>query len=167
MRKTPRDPSISSTSCLLFNPRREYYLIFGYSDIKGWYDRFLDGYTHVTLAQHIVPTYLSVIEPMDHAAITGIIRISELAQMKGKILHLKTNVTRKSKLIKPTIQTCATLIQYMMGINLGVITCQSMYDRLVNKDSKWLRKRGVLEVKEWAERQKVGEEENLTSSHKV
>lgn len=155
MRKTPQDPNISSTSCLPFKANRRFYLIFGYSDIKAWYSCFLDGYTHVTLAQTCNLGVVTVImEPLDHACMIGIKAISEPPTLKGKVLEVFISVSRKSKLIKPTIQTCATLIQYIMGINLGVITCQSMYDRLVNKDSEWLRKRGVLGVKEWVEPQK-------------
>ena len=107
-----------------------YYLAFGYSD--KWYNRWLKGYTHVALILHVDGGYVGLEPLLKRCAIScGMdIRLDEW----DEILKIKVTPTKANRLIGLRFQTCATFVQYVMGISTGAILCQTLYDRLTTRE---------------------------------
>jgi hypothetical protein len=144
--------------CLQFNGFRRCYFVFDHDD--SWYCDLLSGYTHVSYAQpidHFGKPCVIMTEPYNFAAETQIVAESDfLHQLAGAgkmIVEVKYLVTRKNRLIRPVLQTCSTLTQYLAGITLGAITAQGLYNKLTKSKDSWLRDRGIREVVIWEEAQ--------------
>ena len=124
---------------------RIYYLNFSYTDC--WYGKILKGYTHVDL---IARTNKAFVELSPLASRCFILVGDEVTIDKPEgFLRVRVAHSSRAQLIKPTIQTCTTFVQYVMGINVGAFLCQTLYDRLTTKQypgievTKWQRK-GIL-----------------------
>jgi hypothetical protein len=93
--------------------------------------------------------FLVLFEPLFKGAVLDVMLNPFEFEEDLTILRVKIKSINKNRLIKPTFQTCSTLVQYVAGINLGPITPQGLYEALTLMDAKWLKRRGVLEVKSW------------------
>lgn len=63
------------------------------------------------------------------------------------VLEVDVNFTRGNRLIGFGFNTCATFAQYVMGISGGGWLCQTLYQRLVDKKIK-----GVRRVRRWEQK---------------
>lgn len=122
---------------------KTYYLIFGYSD--KWYTRFLRGYTHLSVVYKIPGGYVYLNPLLSSCKIEAAASFGIHEDME--VLQVKVNVLKANRLIKPIFQTCATFVQYVIGISTGAFLCQSLYNRLTTRIY-----RGV-EVKKWVLKQ--------------
>ena len=128
-------------------------MLFGHTD--GWWNKFLRGYTHVALMELVGSSYAIAVDPAMSGANMGIRGKPDEDDTEYEMLYVRVRAQRKNHLIRFKIQTCATIIQYLMHTDLGVITAQGMYERLTEKPQKWLRKRGIMEVTRWEWKQQL------------
>ena len=137
---------------------REFLFFFGKNG--GSWCSIISGFTHVYLAEFIDESKqkLIVFDPLFTGGYMYPTDIDEVAKLHNDeknlvsyetVLRVKVQPTSGNRLLKPTLQTCATLVQYMAAISLGSITCQGLYECLINDDHDWLLKKGILEVKPW------------------
>lgn len=106
-----------------------YYLAFGYTD--KWYNRFLPGFTHVALIMPIDGGYIGIEPALRRCHISCGVDFNhkEWAEvLKVEVISLKAN-----RLIGVKFQTCATFVQYIIGISTGSYLCQTLYERLTNR----------------------------------
>jgi hypothetical protein len=148
-----------SSFYLDYNKRRKVIFIFQHGNM--WYCKLFRGFTHVILGWRHENGLMTFVEPCDKASqvlsldgnwynhLKSTLKISD----KMRVLEVAVNVTRESRLIHwlPKRQSCTTIVQYLVGISLGVVTPQGLYDKLTKKDSGWLKERGIMEVIEWEE----------------
>jgi len=127
---------------------REFLLSF--SRCGRWIDRFTNGYTHVKLGQ-LLPGEDREIIWFNPTFETGLVYLqSRCVGEKTKGLYVSTVAQEKQAVCRFGIQTCATLVQYLMGINLGVWTPQGLYNELTMECEQRLYEQGVQEVRPWA-----------------
>ena len=127
---------------------KEYLFFFGHSE--GFWANTLAGFSHCYLGQPSYPfTAWVIFEPLFQEG--SLYLMPEPFELPVNTIALRVRIKSryKNRLIKPTFQTCSTLVQYMAGIDLGTITPQGLYEALTLSDDKWLKRRGVLEVSEW------------------
>lgn len=144
-------------SCLPYKSKRIYYFVFGYTN--GWWGRYLKGYTHVALLHEIREgdnAFVIGLEPMVDGCRTLVMPVpTDL--WPGKrweiLVVVVANAPRKNRLIRPVIQTCATIVQYIAGVSLGVITAHGLYSKLTNGNRNWLQSKGIVEVAKWESKQ--------------
>ena len=106
-----------------------YYLAFGYTD--QWFDRFLKGYTHVALIMSVQGGHIGM-EPMLRRCHISCGLEFDLSEW-DEVLKVEVVSTRVNRLIGLRFQTCATFVQYIMGISTGSYLCQTLYERLTNR----------------------------------
>lgn len=107
-----------------------YYLAFGYSD--RWYDKWLRGYTHVALIAKYETLYIAM-QPV-HKCCYLMIGASVKFENWPAMLKVRVTPTKANRLIGLRFQTCATFVQYIMGISTGALLCQTLYERLLNRE---------------------------------
>lgn len=128
-------------------PSREFLFFFGKS--SGFWRKKLKKFSHVMLAEFISESIMIKFEPLFNQGSLEILSFPFENRENFTIVYVKTQPNKMNRLVKPTFQTCSTLIQYMAGINLSAITPQGLYEALTSSDIKWLRSRGVMEVSKW------------------
>lgn len=105
---------------------RTYYLAFGYTD--RWYDKWLKGYTHVAVIARVNGALVGI-EPINkHCFLYAGNEI--ILSNWNEVLKVEVRSSKANQLIGLKFQTCATLVQYIMGIKTGAYLCQTLYDRL-------------------------------------
>jgi|ERR1700679_2560765 len=117
-----------------------YYLAFGHTD--GWYGKYLTGYTHLSMGVKVNGVYVQL-HPTHHNCVVDIGSRLSLKWWDSALQITVEKVTRRNRLIKLNLQTCATFAQYVMGIDTGAYLCQTLYDRLTT------RKYPGVEVVKW------------------
>lgn len=117
--------------------KRVFYFLFGYSD--QWYDKFLPGFTHVSLVE-VKGSKLIVYEPLRATCFTLIKSIDDLSAMASNYTSLRVSVrcSKAQRLIGFKFNTCATFVQYIAGISTGAILVQTLYERLLNRQIQGL-----------------------------
>jgi hypothetical protein len=138
--------TLSSTSGSSSIEEREFLLFFGKSE--GFWAHTLKGFSHCFIGETRADI-LIIFEPLFSGGSFELLELPIETDDCLTVLSIRVKSTHKNRLIKPTFQTCSTLVQYMAGINLGPITPQGLYEALTLSDAKWLKRRGVLEVKAW------------------
>ncbi len=134
------------SGCFLPSKRRRRFL-FVFSRTDRWWDKYLPGYTHVSLCE-VVEGFLIVHDP----CLNGCRTTFRVMPLPGewdayKVIEVVTCPTKANRLIKPIFQTCTTLVQYLAGIDLGAILVQTLYDRLLNPSTA--TKDGIREITIW------------------
>ena len=147
IRMTVMSPqSISGSTSLI----REFLIGFGKSE--GFWAQTLKGFSHTFIGEIVCGGQaLIIFEPLFKEACLEVMMRPFAFDEELTILKIKVKSKQKNRLIKPTFQTCSTLIQYVAGINLGCITPQGLYEALTLSDTEWLKSKGILEVSVWAE----------------
>lgn len=146
-KKLTKTSPTSSGSCISFKA------LFLFSQTKGWWGKYLPGFTHVAL-------FISPYETLDEGMLFNpklpYPRIDfylenplESLVSFDTVIEASISPTYRNRLIRPIFQTCTTIIQYICGISLGCTTAQGLYKCLVTKDGQWLAKKGISEVKVW------------------
>ena len=146
-RKLSTDQGLYGSFLPCPNDRRVLF-IFGHTDC--WWAPFLHGFTHVVMAEVLDDGFIVVVEPTLVGArilFRGMPDISEWSNYT--VLELVVSPTRQNRLIRPIIQTCATVVQYLAGISMGAITAQGLYSSLTKSDRKGLRSKGIKEIIVW------------------
>jgi hypothetical protein len=123
-----------------------------------WWDKILPGYTHVCLMMHeseedengmVKITYC---DPLTRKSFMspGCIYLESMTSLllPKRAMITITYKPNRVNLIRP-VQTCATIVQYLLGINLGATTVNSLYNKLTTKHLNWLAKKGITGVKIW------------------
>jgi hypothetical protein len=126
---------------------KEFLFFFGKSE--GFWAKWLKGFSHLLLAQFISDNQMVRFEPLFTDGFLDLMSFPFECNDNYTVIYVKTCPTSKQKLVKPTFQTCTTLIQYMAGIDLGCITPQGLFEALTQSNTKWLKDRGVMEVSKW------------------
>lgn len=132
---------------LPFKFRRRFLFIFGHSDL--WVNKYLKGYTHVVLAEFI-DGFLTIIEPTLSSArviFRTMPRSREWLDYGVLEVVVSYKDVTKNNLIGFKWQTCATVVQYLAGINTGALLAQTLYKRLLT------RKYPGVEVRKWEQSQ--------------
>jgi hypothetical protein len=143
MKKT----QIQST-CGLISKDREFLFFFGTT--TGFWAKKLSLFSHSFVAEFISETEMIKFEPLFSQGSLELITFPFEVEENFTVIYVKTRPrNNKNKLVKPTFQTCSTLIQYMAGIDLGCITPQGLYEALTQSNPSWLMERGVMEVSKW------------------
>jgi hypothetical protein len=127
------------------------YFLFFFGKSQGFWGRKLKGFSQAFIAEFVTETDMIKFEPLYAEGSLEIIKFPFEYDKDLTIIYVTTCPTDKNKLVKPTFQTCSTLIQYMAGIDLGCITPQGLYEALTESDAEWLKSRGVMEVSKWVE----------------
>jgi hypothetical protein len=123
---------------------RKILMVFSRVD-TSWYDKLLKGYNHVCMVEVLEDDLVVIIEPTNYGARFMLRSFpTEGEWAKFKVVELDVVVNRSRKLIGPRFQSCATICQYMAGIDTGAILAQTLYKRLT---CGWLE--GITGVKEW------------------
>ena len=134
---------------------KEYLLVFSRQNEKWWH-RLMGGYNHCAIYDMREEV---ILEPLLNklSIYGGMSKLFFIEHIRPefKILHVKVRSIPKSRLIGIKPQTCASFIQYVVGIDLGTILCQKMYDILTSSKTSYLRKKGILEVKSWEPSEQV------------
>jgi hypothetical protein len=127
---------------------REFLIGFGKSE--GYWAQTLKGFSHCFVGEIVCDGQaLILFEPLFKEAVLDVMLRPFAFDEHLVMIRMKVKSKNKNRLIKPTFQTCSTLIQYVAGINLGTITPQGLYDALTLSDAEWLKSKGILEVTEW------------------
>lgn len=127
---------------------RRLLFVFGHTDC--WWAPFLSGFTHVVMAEVLDDDFILVIEPTLVGARILFRTMPTIYEWSNyTVLELVISPTRKNRLIRPIIQTCATVVQYLSGISMGAITAQGLYRSLTCTDRKGLRSKGIKEIISW------------------
>lgn len=137
---------LGPSGCFLPSKRRRRFL-FVFSRTDCWWDKYLTGYTHVSLCE-VIEGFLVVHDPcLDGCRAT--FRVMPLPhEWDGyKVIEVTTSPTKANRLIRPIFQTCTTLVQYLAGIDLGAILVQTLYERL--QDPAIQTKDGIREIRVW------------------
>lgn len=131
---------MSPSSC------RAFILLF--CRTEAGLSKYLSGFNHVTLFEYMDGEYVAI----DFTHTSSDIRIFH--RFPRPILKNRTAVAifvdRKgqSRLISPKIlQTCTTLAQYLIGIQLYAILADTLYRQLTRKSERWLRKKGIQDCR--------------------
>ena len=124
-----------------------YIVLFGQTD--GWWAKYLPGYTHVCLMEIVGDDYVIVVDPSMHGVSMGIRWLPDKEEANYEMLYVRVRARKKNRLIGFRFQTCATVVQYLMNTDLGAITAQGLYKRLTGCSPGWLRKRGIIGVRQW------------------
>lgn len=109
--------------------KRTYYLAFGYSD--KWYTNYLRGYTHVAVVARSNGLVIGLEPLLSFCKVVAGTTVN--LQEWNEILCVRVQHKRANNLFKLQFQTCATVAQYIMGINTGAILCQTLYNRLTKR----------------------------------
>lgn len=138
-----------------FTSNYDVLFLFGYTN--RWFNDYLPGYTHVGIVLISPEGGILLIEPLFEGPTTIFFHPRYLepfyklldSDEYPAILHCTIRNDGKDRLIKPLLQNCTTLVQYLAGLSLRCLTPQGLYKCLTTKDGRWLRKKGILEVKKW------------------
>ena len=119
-----------------------------------WWAKYLSGFNHMAMAIVLDKDYVIVIEPWySHCSVTCRTYPAPGEWDKWKVVELTVVPTNKQKLVRPVMQTCATLCQYLGGVNLGCILPNSLYNTIVSRSAEWLKDKGIQGVKIWEPQQ--------------
>jgi hypothetical protein len=126
---------------------RRVLFCFGYT--SGWWDTLLEGFTHVGMVEVLAPGLAVTLEPvLSHCAVAfGPVLESRLRRLT--VVEVCVTPTKRNRLIRPILQTCATQVQYLAGLSLGCITAQGLYEALTNLDERTKERNGIHEVTLW------------------
>lgn len=113
--------------------------------------RHIKGFNHVAWGWVLPeqPQVMLIIEPAMQGANIDFVYVEEVIEEAIEVLELDLKFTFTQKLFKEELQTCATLVQYLSGIDLGATLAQTLYNKLTRKDKGYLAKHGILEVRRW------------------
>lgn len=111
----------------------------------------MPGYTHVSLCE-VIEEFLVVHDPCLGGCRTTF-RTKPLTDEWDRymVIEVVTYPTHNNKLIKPIFQTCATIVQYLAGINMGATLAQGLYQTLTHPDTLFMD--GIREIKIWEPQQ--------------
>lgn len=137
-------------SFLPYHLGQTIYLIFMRVD-KPWYLKWLKGFNHVAIAWPTAEELVFIVEPVLNGTLADSRRnLDWLARRSGVVVvEVETGLWAENKLFKFTFQTCASLVQYLAGINLKVWLAQSLYDKLINLSVSQRTKYGIQKVTVW------------------
>ena len=113
----------------------------------------IKGFNHCAIAFFVDETcdHVFIVEPALQGANVALKKLPlEIHDEHTKILEIDLEFTFTQKLFRDGFQTCATLVQYLAGIDLKAVLAQTLYDRLTNRSEKYLKRHGIVEVTEWA-----------------
>lgn len=130
--------------------RRKILLLF--SRVPDKRIAWLSGYNHIAIADITHDEAAVVIEPHFFGCSVRAIDVALITQPEFvgiKIIEMTVVNTKTNKLIRPLLQTCATLVQYIAGIDLGIFLVQTLYDYLTQTDPLLLKAKGIHKVKVW------------------
>lgn len=148
MKKKSEQSQVSFTSFLPLVKKRRFLLLFARN--KDRRVAWLSGYNHISIVELLRDDYCVVIEPHFFGASVYVTKSFELKELRGvTALELEVHNTRTNKLIRPLLQTCATLVQYIAGIDLGIFLVQTLYNYLTQTDPIMLQAKGIHKVKIW------------------
>lgn len=139
----------SPISFLTLKKERRFLLLFRRLEVPEL--KALRGFNHMALGWYIAADKVQVIEPAFHGANIDIVSIKDLKAMSElvRVVEVDTTVTVGQRLFKEGFQTCATLVQYLMGIDLSVTLVQTLYERLTTYSDEYLSEHGILGVNKW------------------
>lgn len=110
----------------------------------------MKGYNHVCLVEYINDGFVYCYEPLFNGCSTLFRAAFTKEELKDfKVLEVTIYPTRQQILIKPLLQTCATVVQYLAGISMCCFSAQGLYDSLTKINKQILMEKGIQEVKEW------------------
>ena len=122
--------------------------------IDRWYTRIQYGFTHVVFAEVVDEDLLFIIEPGFSGATMMLRTYPTLHEWDNYcVVEVSLNFNKSQKLIRPLIQTCATICQYLAGINLHTIWAQTMFERLTCEQHEYLSNYGIRSVRIWEQKQ--------------
>lgn len=107
----------------------------------------------MAMAWRIDEDHIYILEPTFTGALTHIAKLNQLILEGTQVLELDVIHHPQSKLVRLTFQTCATICQYLAGIDLKCKLVQSLYEKLTTESSTYLRSCGVKRVKSWVWKQ--------------
>lgn len=121
-------------------------------ELKG-----LEGFNHAALGWEHTDEVMQIIEPALQGANIDFVYVKDVLKAQKErnieILEVDVKATLKQKLFKERFQTCATLIQYLAGIDLDATLVQTLYERLTTKDELYLKRHGIRRVVKWEPKQ--------------
>lgn len=128
--------------------RRRFLLLFARSNDKRI--KWLSGFNHLAIAEYIGNDLMVIIEPHFWGCSIRSCPVSMFPKLPNVvIIEFCVHVTKTNKLIRPLLQTCATLVQYIAGIDLGIFLVQTLYDYLTQTDPFLLKAKGIHKLKVW------------------
>lgn len=139
----------SFTSFLPLVKRRKFLLLFSRNTDKriAW----LSGYNHLAIVEYTSSDLMVIMEPHFWGCSIRTCPTAMFPKLPKeiKIIEITVTNTRTNKLIRPLLQTCATLVQYIAGIDLGIFLVQTLYDYLTQTDPLFLKAKGIHKLKVW------------------
>jgi hypothetical protein len=134
--------------------KHKFKLVFSRIE-EVWWHSYISGFNHCYIAIQCGFGFVTF-NPLVNRLSTSMGFVQDFRHLdhlflefSNDILEITVRPTKKNKLIGIKPQSCATLIQYICGFDVGAIRVQRLYDILTTKDTKWLSKKGILEVKKW------------------
>lgn len=135
---------LRSGSCCLY---REFYVAFGQT--KGWWTKYLKGYTHVLLVEKVDSQYICMDFSTLGCPLFSLNGIPDGLHGRPDFIHFQVKLNRGRHLFKLfPLQTCATLIQTICGFHTGAILANTLFNQLNSQSDAWLKKRGVTILKD-------------------
>ena len=141
--------------------RRKFLLIFCKTN-GSWTHKYIKGFNHVVVAEVfdeilviLEPTFMCVNVMFRSYPSPGewkdytIIEVETVQRSADNILLKQTSFA--NRLVRTYLSSCATICQYIMGCDLGCFLPSTLYSALTTKDSKYLKSKGIVRVKLWAE----------------
>lgn len=131
--------------------KREFFLFF--MRVESPELKNLSGYNHMALGLMLTDEVMLIIEPALEGANMNLCYVKDIVlrvamnPREALVMNVKRN--RKQKLFKEDFQTCATMVQYLCGIDLKAKLVNTLYKRLTTKDEIYLRRHGILGVRPW------------------
>lgn len=120
----------------------------------SFWNRYIPGFNHVILVKkaHDYHHAFLWVEPLIWIANICLFHSEkDIPVKKGDVVvQLNIDYTFENRLLRPILQTCATLVQYLVGISLGCMFVQSLYNKLTTSSKEYLLKKGIKGVKVWA-----------------
>ncbi len=117
-------------------------------ELKG-----LEGFNHMAIGWVHTDEVMQIIEPALQGASIDFVYVKDVLRAQQEqnieILEVDVRVTLKQRLFKERFQTCATVVQYLAGIDLDATLVQTLYERLTTKDEIYLKRHGIRRVVKW------------------
>jgi len=139
-------------SFLPLKRHQRVYFLFTRIETK-WYLKIQTGFNHMAIAWPISPEHIYLLEPTFTGSLTCLKNLEDLNHKDITVLSLDLVHNPESKLVRLSFQTCATICQYLAGIDLGCKLVQSLYEKLTTESSTYLRSCGIKRVTSWVWKQ--------------
>lgn len=136
-------------SFLPLEPKKTYILLFTRVEEPASV-KAMSGYNHMALGWMVNEDAVFVIEPTLRGASIDLVFTREIANTKGFVaLIVDVESTNEQRLFREHFQTCATMVQYLAGFDLGATLVQTLYEKLTTSSEEFLKEHGILGVETW------------------